>query len=170
MLSPVRENFRDAVSNEPDVWVARQRFAHRRQLAPGPPIVAVQERNNLSAALRNSCVKRRCLPAVRFAQQAHLGLKLLYYFWRTVGRTIVHHENLPFGRWKVLFQHAYDRLLDKPLVVVGVDQYADKRHCQATTPLAGLTCTRVRYYQTSVGNSARRNELMDNRVSRKNAG
>src|SRR5215510_3683306 len=94
----VWENFSNPMAYQTDQWVGLKCRCNRSQFSRCSPIVAVEERNNFSAALWNLRVERRCLPAVRFAQQAHFGPKLLYYFRRAVGRTVVHYKNLALRR------------------------------------------------------------------------
>src|ERR1700722_10313928 len=98
-----------------------------RQFLRCPPVVAVEEGNNLAARFRNSKIERRSLATIRFAQQAHPTLELANDFWRTIGRAIVNHQDFRIIRRKILFQHTHERFLDEALVVVSIDQDCSPR-------------------------------------------
>ncbi len=86
-----------------------------------PPVIAIQERHNLSLALRNSGIKRRSLASIGFADQADLRHKPADDRWRAILRTVVHDNNLTFRGGEILFQNTGNRLLNKTLVIVRVD-------------------------------------------------
>ena len=53
--------------------------------------------------------------------------KLSDDFRRAIIRSVIHHQNFPLRRRKILFQHAHNRLFYEAFVIVRVDQYADGR-------------------------------------------
>src|SRR5260370_33959362 len=77
---------------------------------------------------------RGAWPAVFLPQQPHAWLEFLHDFRRAIRRAIVHNDDFTLRRRKVLLQHAHDRLLDQALVVVRVNQYADKTSRQISAP------------------------------------
>src|SRR5206468_657626 len=104
---------------------------HFAQLFLCPPIVTVQKRHDLATALRNAHIESGSLTAVRLTYHSQPRLEFAYDFWRAISRSVIHHDNFPVRRGKILLQHAYNRLLNEPLVVIGVDQDADEGLCHS---------------------------------------
>ena len=86
-----------------------------------PPIIAIEEGDNFTAAFRDAGVKRGGLASVGFANQAHAGLKSANEFRRSVGRAVVDNQDFDIIQGHVLIEDAGDGALDKTLVVVRVD-------------------------------------------------
>src|SRR4029077_6722473 len=104
------------------------------QFPRSPPVVPIQERDNLTFTFRNASVERRSLTAIFLTQQPHMWLEFFHDFRRAVRRAIIHYDDFPVRRWKILLQHAHDRLLDEALVVVRIDQYAGQTLPQVAAP------------------------------------
>ena len=68
-MPSIRKNLRDSVTDKSDGRIPRQHTRNGAKLARRPPVVTVQKCNDLARTLRNSRIERRCLPAVRFADQ-----------------------------------------------------------------------------------------------------
>src|SRR6266704_2266226 len=126
MLPPVVKDGNSAVTYHPNLGLRRQSGGYRVQLRRRPPIVAIQECNDLPCTLRNSRVERRCLAAVLLAQQPHVRLKFPHDLRSAVRRAIVNNYDFALGGRKVLLQYADDRLLDEAFVVVRIDENAYK--------------------------------------------
>src|SRR6266705_5094005 len=126
MLPPVVKDGNSAVTYHPNLWLRRQSGGYRVQLRRRPPIVAIQECNDLPCTLRNSRVERRRLPTVLLAQQPHVRLKFPHDLRSAVRRAIVNNYDFPLGGRKVLLEYAHDGLLDEAFVVVRIDENAYK--------------------------------------------
>ncbi len=115
------------MTNESNGRIRRQRIRDRPQLAPRPPVVAIQKRNNLARALRNTRVERRRLPAILFANQPDPRRKFPNDLRRPVGRTVVDDDDFALRVRDVLLQHADECFFDEPLMVVRIHENADVR-------------------------------------------
>src|SRR5690349_17914036 len=102
-----------------------------------PPIVAVEEGEDFAAAFRNAGVEGGRLAAVFLAQQPHEGFKLSHDFRGAVRGAVVYYKDLAVGGGEILLEHADNRFFDEALVVIRVNQYADKRFSQVTSSTFG---------------------------------
>jgi hypothetical protein len=109
------------MANQPDCRIRCECVSDSSQFAWRPPVVPIQERNDLSPRFRDPSVESGSLSPIGFAQQAHTGLEPPDKLGGVVGRAVVHDENLRFRRWKTLVANATNRFLDKRLVIVGVN-------------------------------------------------
>ena len=147
-MAPIALNIDNAVPHNSDARFRSHSLRHLHQLIGRPPIIAVQERNNFPIAFRDALIERRCLPAIFLAQQPHAGLEFLHDFRRAIRRAVIDDNNLTLRRRKILLQDAHDRLFDEALVVVGVNQYADKtsRQLQLSKILQSRFCAKQYKY------------------------
>ena len=99
MFVSVFEDLRDSVSDDSCFLVLLHCFHHSPQFLRRPPIVAIQERNDFTLALRNAGVERRCLPTICLADQTHSRFKLQDDFRSAIGRTIIHDEDFNVRPW-----------------------------------------------------------------------
>src|SRR6266567_4819908 len=106
---------------------------HACQLIWSPPIVAIQESDNLALTLRDTRVERRRLSAILLTQQTYVRLEFLNNFRCAVRRAVVHNNDFAVGSRKIMLQHAHNRLLNESLVVISVDQNAGKYLRQASS-------------------------------------
>ena len=76
--------------------------------------------------MRNCKVKSTGLAAIRFTQNFGVRLEAAKNFRRAVGRTVINHDD--FSRFDriVLRQNTGKRFFDEALVIVGINQYANK--------------------------------------------
>src|SRR6266446_664872 len=112
----------------------RKYLGHTTELPPHPPVVAIQKCDNLAFAFRNTGIKGRGLSAILFTQQPHARLEFLHDFRCAIRRTVIDDNDFALGLRKVLLQHTNHRLLDEALVVVRVNENADKTSRQSTAP------------------------------------
>src|SRR6266478_5848572 len=134
MLMPIGKDFSYAVPYEADFALFCEHVGDTSELSMGPPVVAVQERDDFSPAFWNARIECRGLPPILLAQQPHARLEPLHDFRRAIRRAVVHNDDFTFRRRKILLQHAHDRLLNEAFVVICVDQYADKTSWQFAAP------------------------------------
>jgi hypothetical protein len=87
-------------------------FRHRREFLFRPPIVSIEEGNDAAVQLRQSCVIRRHLAAIREPYVANRWKKFLDKGRSAVRRAVIHHNDFHFSAREILLQHAHDRLLD----------------------------------------------------------
>ena len=81
--------------------------------------------HHLAAAFRNSRVECRCLPAIFFCNQPHLRRISPHNFRGAIRRAIIHDNYFALRRREILLEHAVDRGLNEPLVVVRIDENAE---------------------------------------------
>src|SRR5207248_10331988 len=111
-----------AVAHGANVRILFEGFYHFAQLGGCPPVVAIQESDDLALSLRDSGVKCRRLAAVGFPNQAQAWLELPYDLGSPIGRAVVHDQDLHLAGGKVLLQYTKYPALDKALVVVRINQ------------------------------------------------
>ncbi len=90
------------------------------------PVLLHKQRDHFAARMLETEIERRGLPAIRLSQVADRISKFPQSFLRVIGRTIIHHQNLPLFSWEILRQGARNRFFDVFTVVVGIDQNAEE--------------------------------------------
>src|SRR5580765_4434914 len=120
MLTPILVNADDAMSYQVQVGVIRHHISDSRELVSRPPIVAIQKRYDLAMALRNAGIKRRCLAAIRLAQQANLRFEPTHDIRRAICGAIVYNDNLSLRRREILLQHTNNRFFYESFLIVGI--------------------------------------------------
>ena len=135
-----RIHHQTSVSNGADIRMRFKRGYHVTQFILRPPIVAIEESDDFAAAFGNAVVEGGGLAAVWLAQDADLRLKFTQNFRGAVRGAVVYNQDFAVGRGKILCQHALHRFFNEAFVVIGIDQYADKRcrHQQSTAQSLGL--------------------------------
>ena len=103
----------------------------RRHFIGRPPIIAIEHRYDFALALRECMIKSGCLATIGFAKDANVGREFGKDFRCAIGGTVIDYKNFAIIGGKILRQDASDRLFDEALVVIGVNQYADKRSCHS---------------------------------------
>src|SRR5262249_20136697 len=115
-LASIRQ-FRDvSVSNHPNLGIRHQDWNHPTQFLRCPPITAMKKRRHFTAALRYSCVERRCLPAILFVEVPYFRAELADDLPGAIRRPVIHYYDFSVTRRKILLQHADNGLLDKLFV------------------------------------------------------
>ena len=110
-----------------DAADVRLRFKDRNdgaKLVFSPPVVAIEECNDLALALRNRKIEGAGLTAVLFAKDAEALLEFAENFGSLVRGAVIHHEDFDISHGEILFEDADNCLLDEFLVVVRVNQNA----------------------------------------------
>jgi len=113
-----------AVADAADV---RLRFEDRNdgaQLVFSPPVIAIEECNDLALALRNREIEGAGLTAVLFPKDAEAWFESAENFGSLVRGAVIHREDFDITHEEILFEDADNRLLDEFLVVVRVNQNA----------------------------------------------
>jgi hypothetical protein len=103
-----------------------KRFRHSTKLSWRPPVVAIQEGDNLSAAFGNTHIECRGLSPVRLTQNTNLGSKASQDLRSAIGGPVVYNKNFAVGGGKILLQHAANCLFDEEFVIVCVDDYSEE--------------------------------------------
>src|SRR6266478_8300505 len=115
-----------AVVDHPRGWMPFEYLVESFQFFRQPDVIRIQQRDHFAARMLETEIERRGLPAIRLSQVADRISKFPQSFLRVIGRTIIHHQNLPLFSWEILRQGARNRFFDVLTVVVGIDQNAEE--------------------------------------------
>jgi len=96
------------------------------ELSLSPPVIAIEKRDDFAAASWNTGVESGSLASVLLSDQADARFEAADDFRCTVGRAVVHHHDFKLLLRKILFQNTAQSLFNEALVVVGVNQNAQK--------------------------------------------
>src|SRR2546426_10140229 len=121
-----------------------KRLINTAQLLRQPHVVRVQQRDDFATRVFESKIKRGSLPAIRLLQITNGISEFSQARRRVVGRTVVHHQNLPLLRRKILRQDTRDRFLYVLPVVVAIDQDGEKGRFHPCFPRSGSVFLRNR--------------------------
>ena len=115
-----------SMSHHPHGRVGRHHVASGFELVGSPGVVAVEKGDQLAAAFRDAVVEGAGLSTVGFTEDTDLRGKLGENLRSAVRGAVIHNQNLALGGGKILCQHTLYGFFDVALVIVRVDQYAEK--------------------------------------------
>src|SRR5690348_10898554 len=122
----VAERFHDGVADKTDRGIGRKDLGEAAQFPRSPPVIAVEKGDHLAAALGNAEIERGSLASVGFLQDANAGTKCAQDGGGAVGRTVVNYDDFVSGGREILVERTAHGVLDKTLVIVGIDEYAEE--------------------------------------------
>ena len=93
------------------------------QFVSSPPIIAIEEGNQLSFALWDRKIEGTGLASVLLSEGADTWLEFAKNFESFVGRAIIHHQDFGVSHREILFDNAHNRLFDKLFMIVSVNQH-----------------------------------------------
>jgi len=120
------ERFDESVAQHAERPIGRESLRDALQLSLSPPVVAIEKRDDFAAAFRNAGIESGSLAAVLLSDQADARFEAADDFRCMVGRAVVHDDDFKLLPRKILLQNTAESLFNEALVVVGVNQNAEK--------------------------------------------
>lgn len=119
-------NLDKGVANHANGGMLFEGGSDERELVGRPPIVAIESADDFAAALRDAMVECGSLARVGLSKNANMRREPGKNFRSAVGGPVIDDENFAVACGIILRQGARDGFVDEALVIVGVNQDADK--------------------------------------------
>ena len=125
----------DAVADDASGWIFGDGFGDAGKFLRLPPIVGIEEGDDVSFAVGDGVIEGAGLAAVGLAEDLDLRGKLGEDFRGAVGGTVVDNDNFAEIGWIILGEDAVQGLFDETFVIVSVDENANERlwHADSNT-------------------------------------